>query len=197
MKSPEEMHCDSITVKPIQQHWDYEKMREYDYTEDDAWEYWEAVQCEECEAWIVQTYYREEAHNDLDEDTDCEGYVPGSEGPMMNYWYPLTGEESFGQQADEEELALEIRHLPLCVVRVGGELGLALTGGGMDLSWEICEAYMCLGHLPPYHFCDLPAMSGRGESEGDRQIIAACKRTCEILSNWASRTTERLEDLTK
>src|SRR3954463_1905679 len=79
-------------------------------------------------------------------------------GPMMNYAYPL------GDSYDVDD-AVKIAHLPLVIVQHFEGYGetsyeLALSGGGMDFSWQICEAYMLLGYLPPVHFADLPRMAG-------------------------------------
>jgi hypothetical protein len=96
---------------------------------------------------------------------------------MMNYAYPLESlridmrgtllgdsvPDSIGAHGfptTVHEAAHALRGLPLCIIeRLDGEgYELALTGGGMDLSWEICEAFVRLGFLPPVHFCDLPDM---------------------------------------
>ncbi len=108
------------------------------------------------------------------------------EGPMMNYWYEL-------DVTPDGQLAALIVDLPLCIVDIDGTVGLALTGGGMDLTWEICEAFMRLGSLPPYHFAtSLPAMGDRGRSERDRWIIAGCLRTIAVMRDDATDRYERL-----
>lgn len=88
------------------------------------------------------------------------------DGPMMSYYYPLPdGFRNWGEHPfprDEYAAADALRDVPLCVVRIDGDgYGLALTGGGMDLSWEIAEAFALLGYLPPVHFADLPGMAGK------------------------------------
>ena len=62
----------------------------------------------------------------------------------------------------------------------------------MNLAWEICEAFMLLGFLPPLHFCDLPGMAGRGASAKDRWIIAGCLKSCVIAVRWAQATAKRV-----
>lgn len=111
--------------------------------------------------------------------------------PMMNYYYPLPDRDSFnGEDANK------IQDMPLVLVEFEDEnCALALTGGGMDLSWEICEAFIRLGYRPPLHFCDLPAMAGRGESEHDRAIIEACKESARIAIRWAEGTLSSLDRL--
>lgn len=100
--------------------------------------------------------------------------IADSDGPMTNFWYP------YDFRDDLVEAAAKIAHLPLAVVEVEGAKGLALTGAGMDFSWEICEAFVRLGFLPPTHFARLPGMAGRGESARDKVIIAACKRAFRV-----------------
>jgi hypothetical protein len=114
---------------------------------------------------------------------DAESY---SQGPMMNYWYPLD------TPGDEVSDAARIAHLPLALVTIDGNSGLALTGGGMDMSWQICEAFILLGYLPPAVFAELPAMAGWGESTRHKLIIAACKRTFRFQMSQALYSLERL-----
>lgn len=109
--------------------------------------------------------------------------------PVMSYYYPVGSPYLTG--ADQARLVAA--GLPLSLVEIDGVgVVLVLTGGGMDLSWEICEAYMVLGQLPPVHFCDLPGMAGRGESARDRSIIAACLRSLAIVAERAIDTRGQL-----
>lgn len=164
--------CDAINATPI---------NHADWTVGlgDTWEPTEASRCETCNEAIVG--FGGERHDMADDTGECEckGHIGEQEGPMMSYWYPLAID-------DTAEAARTIVDLPLCVVTVGGETGLALTGGGMDLTWEICEAFMLLGRLPPMHFASrLPQICGRGTSERDRWIAAGCIRSCTIAAQWA------------
>ena len=112
-----------------------------------------------------------------------------SEGPMMNYHYPLQDLRRVGD--DPRSAAELISDLPLCVVEFSnGSYSLALTGGGMDLSWEICEAFTRLGYLPPFRFAeDPPKLAGHTPNP---YVLAACKRTCEVLNGWTEQARERL-----
>jgi hypothetical protein len=109
---------------------------------------------------------------------------------MMNYYYPV-------EIDDTDEAAKLLADTCLCIVTIDDKTALALTGGGMDLSWEICAAFIKLGFLPPLHFCDLPGMAGKPRGDEDKLTIAACLKTCEVASNWALRTAERIRDLVK
>jgi len=160
------------------------------------WQYWDAVRVEDGslnrEVWVYP--------DDQDEYREHTGYSLWEicEGPMMNYAYDLNGlaPYSHGSRSPSEAAAL-LAGLPLCIVQaefLSGDWHLALTGGGMDLSWEIAQSYIRLGFLPPTEFADLPRMAGRGESEKDRKIIEACKRSFRAEGERATAGADRLEN---
>lgn len=150
------------------------------HTVGEGWEWLAAADCAGCGNVVVAgpEGMLGESHCE-----NCEATAETLDGPMMNYLYPLPARASIG---DLEVHTLA--NLPLCFVFDSNrdEQGLALTGGGMDLTWEIAEGYMRLGYLPPLAFCSLPAMAGRGaiRSDGefdeaavsdlDRWVIAGC-----------------------
>ncbi len=111
--------------------------------------------------------------------------------PAMNYLYPL-GELHRGLTPEGAQSILELNSVPLCVVLVAGTPGLALTGGGMDMSDDICRAYVMLGFHPPFYFTDLPRMAGFPNGPKDLDIIAKCVETTEILQSWCVRRLEHL-----
>ena len=77
------------------------------------------------------------------------------------------------------------------VVNLHGESVMGLAGGGMDFSWDICTAYIRLGYLPPFHFCDLPEI----ESLKSDVVTEACMRTCEIVWEKGLRTFNNLLEI--
>lgn len=160
------LSADALASTPVDYDWSE------GYTEE--WEYVEAVYCETCEKAVLCHGYTE--------CEDCGSELP-AEGPMMMYYYPLP-------EALSDEQIEALVDEPLCYVRVGDTHGLALTGGGMDLSWEICEAFIKIGYFPPVHFCNLPRMAGRGESERDKEIINTCFNG---VATYLSREKNRLE----
>jgi ribosomal protein L32 len=199
MTTERRLNCDAIDCTPITIDWS-ETMGE----DMEGWRAFEAFTCDECGRTVVASSLGECECKDLlptiyianesgdgsdgEVDNECDATI-NAEGPMMNYWYPV-------KLDDCEEAALKIAHLPLCVVEFeDGTTGLALTGGGMNLSWEICEAFVALGYWPPLHFCDLPKMAGRGKSEKDQLLIADCMESCSIAEGWAARKRERLQEL--
>lgn len=125
-------------------------------------------------------------------DTKCDGYVGACEGPAMNYAYPC-------DWTDAEETARALVNLPVIpVVDSNGHHALALTGGGMDLSWEICEAYIALGFLPPLHYAkDLPLMAGLTLDARRKRILDACERTARISVRWAENAVKGISDTRK
>ena len=112
-----------------------------------------------------------------------------SNQPMMNYYYPLPDSMNF-----DSDDAKKIEGLNLCLVYFMDreERVLALTGGGMDLSWDICAAYIQLGFYPPVHF-RLPNFAGMENSEHRNRIINACLRGREIVKTWMDSDIRDLE----
>lgn len=115
--------------------------------------------------------------------------------PMMNYYYPLP------DTLDTEKAQALLLNTCLVVVMVRVDTdadefpAMALTGDGMDLTWEICEAYITLGFLPPVHFCGLVRMAGRGASERDKGTIAACRRSLEVIGHWNTQKAQALNTI--
>jgi hypothetical protein len=185
MKRPriKDLYCDCIGVEPITCDW-----REILGDDMEGWRSYEAVDCDECgETLVLSVSNGGDLHRNIDSDSSCSGNIPECEGPMMNYWYPI-------DIKDCEEAARKLVCLPLCVVEFpDGTTGLALTGGGMDLSWEICNAFMLLGQLPPVHF-ELPAMCGRGVNERDRWVIAGVRKACQVMAKRMAWRLKKLKD---
>ena len=114
-----------------------------------------------------------------------------AEGPMMNYWYPIGSD----YVDDVEAWASAIVDLPLCAVVVDGVAGLALTGGGMNLSWEIAEAFIRCGFLPPLGPCsDLPQMAGMKLDATKRTVLQALQRHLQVEADSYVRAAARLRE---
>lgn len=186
MDTETRLYVDTVDAKPVDMDWQ-ELAGEYG----EGFSYTEATRCDDCGEIVTGSGYVEH---------ECPGDGGGIsgefreillEGPMMNYAYPLP---DFPEALNVEALA----DLPLCLVNIAGSRFLALTGGGMDLSWEICEAFMRLGFSPPAHFArDLPAMAfgDDGGSDRRREIVAACVHSLEVQAWWDTRGIERLREL--
>ena len=109
--------------------------------------------------------------------------------PMMNYRYPVKLRDETNQMAFDS-----LDGLPLTLIEdlESGDFYLALTGGGMDLSAEICKAYIALGQRPPAHFCRVPRMAGCKYSREFLDILAA---SCQIAIEWQQSNLNYLESL--
>lgn len=121
---------------------------------------------------------------------EAQGCGKSDFGPMMNYYYPLPAVQAPQLLAD----ALYRKNLPVALLYFphARSYALALTGGGMDLSWEICFGYVLAGYLPPFHFCDLPQYAVR-PTGWRRLVLGACRRTCRIVKKRADSTGRRLK----
>jgi len=110
--------------------------------------------------------------------------------PMLNYYYPLP----YFSINENEAQAILVKSSTSCVlVKLDDEIVLSLNGCGMDFSWQICKAYMLLGYLPPFHFCDLPEFAGGSYMEED--IKQACTLTCSEIYKSALARHERICDI--
>lgn len=132
----------------------------------------------------------------VEDDFDGEdGYYEAVDAnqPMMNYYYPLPDEREY-----DEDDARAVQHLNLCLVHFMEDetYALALTGGGMDLSWDICEGFMRLGYYPPVHF-RLPNMAGTPDNEHHQTVIQACIKGREIVKRWMDNDISDFESLKK
>lgn len=156
----------------------------------EEWEFYAAPSCPECgdyAEWDDDEYVWT-CRNAECETTEVES--EGDDGPMMNYSYDLPHFD-----ADLHESAQAIADLPLCIVDFQGDgYALALSGGGMDLSWEICEAFIRLGYLPPAHFAsDLPKMAGDRERERYPLVLPAARRALTMAAERAAYRLERFD----
>ena len=185
MRTPiKQLHADCLYSMPVN----------FDWSKQDGWDCYEAVRCEKCRQVVVGDLggmHRELATAE-GKGTKCRGYVPYAEGPMMNYYYPMGVPEFYRAHSTIWDAAKLLVDLPLCIVNFSEDdsIALALTGGGMDFSWEICEAFMLLGELPPLHFSRPPRMAGRGESARDEWILSGCRESIKVAKRWSERTLD-------
>lgn len=164
---------------------------EREFSDDDAsWS--KASRCESCRKPVAGSGGGRHAVLDENE-TECMGHVPTSEGPMMAHFYAC----DWGRRGTIEDAALALVDLPLCPVQLAdGTRGIALTGGGMDLSWEICAAYVALGFLPPLHFAGhLPTMAGMYLDRKRRRTLLACERSASVAAGWARGAVTRIRKM--
>jgi len=133
-----------------------------------------------------------------DEEMENEEFIP-----MMNYRYPLPDFEERKLSDSKIKKALNKAGAVTVVSDLdkegyrGGSF-LALTGGGMDLSWDIVKGYINLGYTPPSHFCrHLPKMAGKILSEENKEAIAGCRRSLDVHKGWLERGITELNEVEK
>lgn len=186
--APENLAKDSLYTGSVDMDW------QPSANEPDAWErirvihpeITESVLDEHGEGWR-EHFAGEEYDSDEDRLTAAIDEFPCSDAyhewidsyyPIMNYAYPVT----LRHNADLPSLATKIEAMAGCVtlVEVDEQCYLALTGGGMDLSWNICAAFIACNLMPPLKYLDgLPAMHN-AESiqtnlpQGVAQLVLDC-----------------------
>jgi len=116
---------------------------------------------------------------------DLQVQMDGCEGPMMNFVYSLEKEVSLD---DVTKISANV-----CMVCFSEdaqdaglpEYGFALTGGGMDMSWDIAGAYVDLGFLPPTTVVSrLPEFAGDTLTERKARIIEAMRQDYRVRARW-------------
>ncbi|PWC98028.1 hypothetical protein TSO5_03210 [Azospirillum sp. TSO5] len=117
--------------------------------------------------------------------------------PMMNYFWPV----ELGYGVELEEAATMIDQHAGCATLVYVESldthGIALSGGGMDLSWDLAAAYLCCGCVPPLNILSgLPHMKERS-NEVIKHIVEVCiPKAAEFMEDRANSLRDHANKLT-
>lgn len=154
-----------------------------DGAEPDGIDGWNLAQLvEHCEANDIDINEAEHEYSDALADA-CRELAednPDVWSPMMSYYYPIP---RYKGDAGKDQVKLD-QHCSCVLAEVNGETVLALAGGGMDLSADICMAFCLLGYLPPLEYA---CASGfyRGEGKRKPELIAACRRSWDVVKGWA------------
>lgn len=204
MRSLDGLRCDSVDAKPLifdfsehepETRWDivYPDISDWSREELEAWAEDHDVNRPSALDWAkADEDEQEQMLDELREDVFRHMQdEPDLFAPMMNYIYPLPYYR--GSASDAQSVLTQVG-VSVVVVEVDGDVYLALSGGGMDMSWDICRAYMELGYLPPFHFSDLPRFAGMEWSEENAWVLAGCLKSAEILRGWATRRAKSLQE---
>lgn len=200
-KNLDNLFCDAVDVKPLNYDFGKGYAEEWDTVYPDV-DDWTIKQCRE---WLDEQG-RDETSFGMESDSedeqewqstvrDCmlesENYAP-----MMNCIYPLPDLRHSEQEA---QALIEDTNCVIVLIRKDERYPdtpyMALSGGGMDLSWDICRAYMLLGYLPPVHFCRLPAFAGKKLNGEAEWVVNGCVKSCEIAKNQAEYKITDLQHL--
>lgn len=111
--------------------------------------------------------------------------------PAMNFYWPVN--LAYGV-SEEDAAALIDRHAgatSLVYIESFDTHAIVLTGGGMDLSWDICAAYVCCGCVPPMELLEgLPEFKQHG-TDMLRFILETCvPKAAEFVEGRAARMRE-------
>ena len=133
---------------------------------------------------------------------DDQSYTEWRDGfyPVMNSAWPI----DLPYRADVESIAAKIDDWAGCVSLMrmtdafdnwgDPKYALALTGGGMDLSWNLAAAYVAAGCVPPMRLLrDLPNYGGGGSNIGEeatRAVLDASDKAASHLRNVANQINE-------
>lgn len=162
------------------------------------------------DAFNPDTYADPDFYDDPEEDAEqaleqareafeqSDEYVEWQDGfwPVMNAFWPC--EVAYGLDDGVAAARIEAYAGPVTLVTVDGDQGLALTGGGMDLSWNLAAAYVCCGQIPP--LCLLAALpryaGGPNVPRPVAEIILAClSKAADGLESRARRLREERDQL--
>lgn len=69
--------------------------------------------------------------------------------PAMNYYWPVELAHDVGPEEAAENIDKFAGSTALVWIKSADTYAIVLTGGGMDLSWDIAAAYVCCGCIPP------------------------------------------------
>lgn len=108
--------------------------------------------------------------------------------PMMNFLWPC--EPAYGTTKEKAAQLIAEHGGATCLVSYEHEdethVGIALTGGGMNLAHDIAAAYVCMGHAPPLAVLDDALSQIMQMSEAVRPLVVeGAARVSESL-RWSA-----------
>lgn len=152
---------------------------------------------------VVDLDYYQDDIEDVCEDTGdyCPDVsaieIASAQGPVMNFVYTLP---DFRGGLDRAACL----GWNTCLVEFSEEnqdrglpaFGLALTGGGSDMSWDIAGSYVALGYRPPATVVSrLPDFAGYKLTPHRAKIIQAMREEAERRILWAKNDINALDDI--
>lgn len=164
-------------------------------------EYGEVHDCEENRERLYGALVKEdvpyrEAERIAYEDVDVSDFYEQRSDYVSNWLWPIPA-----CRLEPETIMGVFRDLPFAVTiyEAGYEpnrdedytLSFSLTGGGQDFTWQIAEAYVRLGYLPPIALCELPNEAGRGyggySEKKDAMLYRCCIESTRVALDRAVR----------
>jgi hypothetical protein len=132
----------------------------------------------------------------IEEFEQSDAYFEWKDGnePAMNYLWPC--EPAYGTSMEKAAQLIASHGGATCLVsyQLDGEkyVGIAMTGGGMNLSHDLAAAYVCAGHTPPLELMDNALSQIDQMSSAVRPLVVeSAARIVESLRSSADRLEER------
>lgn len=112
--------------------------------------------------------------------------------PMMNALWPC--EPRYGMTDEDAATAIDRYAGSTVLVTLNSEVhnglqGIAMTGGGMDMSWDLCAAYICCGCIPPVRLLSsVPHFAGQRMAPM-KQAVLECM---DLAADWLEARAQRM-----
>lgn len=135
--------------------------------------------------------------DEVDIDDEIDEILYNEYYPVSRHFWPL---ENFDEKTPVTKMLTALEKAgPVTIVNIHhnhtGGYFIGLTGGGMDLSWELVAAHVYLGYLPPLELCrDLPDMGKNYRKDSD-DLVAACKETIYTMEKQLNLAKDKLNHL--
>lgn len=122
-------------------------------------------------------------------ETDAASDWEESFFPMMNALWPV--ELAYGRSEEEAAALMNLHAGATSLITVDDQTYIAMTGGGMDLSWHIAAAYVCCGCVPPLDILDgLSRSPFETSKQAKRAILRAWREGVAHMKAKAKRMGE-------
>lgn len=106
--------------------------------------------------------------------------------PMMNSLWPV--DLAYRRCASEAAALMNEYAGATSLVTIGDDYYIAMTGGGMNLSWHIAAAYVCCGSIPPLNILEsLKGSPFRLSDKINREIVRAAREAVRFMRSKAKR----------
>lgn len=98
-----------------------------------------------------EEFEEDELEDEVERFQQSDAYFEWKDGfePVMNYYWPVDLAYGVSPSAAAERIEQYGGATSLVYIESVNTYAIVLTGGGMDLSWDICAAYICCGCIPP------------------------------------------------
>jgi hypothetical protein len=113
------------------------------------------------------------------------------EAPAMPWAWPLP---DFNLSAEESQARLDLYGSGIRLFSVNGDVVLGLNGGGWDMSWDICYAYLLLGYLPPLEVVQNLKWEERSPLDDKKAyILSGAARTHSVVAYQLQQSERNLD----